>query len=138
MIWEDVLLSRKFGDDAIAAGLSKAFSVPPANVLVVAEITGEAIPQDIAVLCHSIDRRGKFPLQLSIYLKDKRLEKFDKAIAVGILCRWLKCVALIDDANGNPYSRFLIDETGGARQIFLDAQKFDDFDEIVVSQAGDS
>jgi hypothetical protein len=135
MILDDIQINKVLTDREIEVGISAAMKVRVLEVVTVSEIPSIKLADSIRVMCHRIVRSGDFPLQLSIYLYDRSLDKIDEAAAMEVFCEITKSDVLISDGNSNPYSRILISHDGVRKRVYLAPERLDEFNEFVIKDS---
>lgn len=134
MIWQDVLVDRALTDHEIITTLADLFSLTPVEVLLVAEIPLLPIGEHTRILCERTSMLGEFPLMLSIYLRDKRLELLDRSTLLRQFCGKLCCRCFVGDDSPNPYSGILFQAAGPPEHVFLNSEKLDYSDEYIIQR----
>ncbi len=134
MIWQDVLVDRTLTDHEVIITLADLFSIASTEVLVVPEIPSVPVSEHTRIMCERTSMLGEFPLMLSIYLRDPRLELLDRSILLLQFCSKLRCRCFVGDDSLNPYSGVLFQEARPPEHVFLDAEKLDYSDEYIIQR----
>jgi hypothetical protein len=125
MIWEEVLVDRRLTRDEIADTVSKLFSVPSSDVLVVDDIAEVTTGRPVRILCERMPVSGDFWIRLSIYLRDCDLEDLDSKMAIRKFCDLLRCKCLMSDDSIDPLSWLLVSGSSGIEPVSLDAEQLE-------------
>jgi hypothetical protein len=139
MVWQDLLLDRWVDERALTQALAAIFEADPTAVLVVDDITAPALDvRGIVVLAERTRRRGQFPLQLGVYIRDdtlwQRVQGLDKTVhLVRRLCGLLRTACLITGDQGDSEADFLIRPGGDILRVALDEDRLDDDEFVVVA-----
>ena len=134
MIWQDVLVDRSLTDHEIITTLAALFSISATEILVVPEIPSVPVSEHTRILCERVAMQGEFPLMLSIYLRDERLETQNRSAFLLQFCGRLHCRCFVGDDSSNPYSGELFQEFGLPEHVFLNAEKLDYDDEYILQK----
>jgi hypothetical protein len=135
MLWQDLLFDHPIEAGKLARALAVAFGIETAAVRIVDEIMPSLDGTGVPVLAERTPRRGQFPLQLSVYLRDPalpwRVASFPATVAlVQQLARQVQSAVLIAGDSDQAEDDFLVQPTGEVFRVTLD-DRLDD-DEIVV------
>ena len=126
MVWQDLLLDRWIDQPTLGRALAIVLDVEQQNLLVVDDVADPMLAVAGAkVLAERTRRRGQFPLQLSVYVRDeavwRRVEGFDETVRlVRELCALLRSSCLITGDAQDPEEDFLIRPTGDILRVTLD------------------
>jgi hypothetical protein len=121
-------------DEEVAATLAALFAVGREDVLIVESVMRLDEPLEVKVLCERFAVGGDFAMQLSIYVRDPRLEHPETLPLVAEFCRRLHCSCLVQDDSPNPYSAVLVSPTGERQAVFLNAERLDEQEEYVIDR----
>jgi hypothetical protein len=124
MFWQDVLLDRMFENETLAVALADVVGTPGQDVLIVDDIAAAQVNESVRVLCERTELPGDFPLKLSIFLRDRRLERLNPVSVLLRLCAELDCSCLISDDSEDPYTMLLIDGLGLQRRVSIDPDRY--------------
>ena len=139
MVWQDFLFDRWIEGPSLGQALTIAFQVEPNRVLVVDEITPTLDVEGVALLAERTRRRGDFPLQLSVYVRDEsvwqRVHPFGETVRlVKQLSRLLGSSCLLSGDVDEPDSDILVRPSGEMLSVTLDEDRLD-HEEFVVRAA---
>ncbi len=134
MFWQDILLGCKVDDTALASAVSAALGIPGQEVRIVDAISTDA-PAKLAIERSQLE--GDYPLHLSIYLNDTKVERevqrtgatMDRLVQ---LCQQLGCPILVSDDALSPLTWLRISPSGAVERVTLDAERLE-HDEYVVA-----
>ena len=139
MVWHDLLFDRLIEGPSLGQALATAFQVEPNRVLVVDEFTPTLDVEGVALLAERTRRRGDFPLQLSVYVRDEsvwqRVHPFGETVRlVKQLSRLLGSSCLLSGDADEPDSDILVRPSGETLLVTLDEDRLDR-DEFVIRTA---
>lgn len=139
-MWTDLYLDRVVDDGALAQGLARIFSVRPADVGIVDDISGPSAEhvRSLPVRVERSSDAGDFPLRVSVYLDctlQPRVERDSgEEAAIARLCAFWQCSCLFSGDDVNSYFWLLMRPTGLLKAVTVDADRLDDRDEIVIAR----
>jgi hypothetical protein len=125
MDWQDCLLDLDIAHAELASALAEYLRVPPADILVVDELTEARVADHIQLLCQRIPVLGEFRLLLVPYPRSQSVRNADCLQVFGFLSRKLRCRCLLPDSGLNPYAWLLFEHGEGPRPVFLEVEGLD-------------
>jgi hypothetical protein len=139
MLWQDLLFESPIEASTLARALAGAFGIETTAVRIVDEITPSLDSTGVRVLAERTPRRGQFPLQLSVYLRDPalppRLASFPATMAVAQqLAGHVQSAVLITGDGDQADDDFLVRPTGEVFRVTLDDRLDDDEFVVVASE----
>ena len=139
MVWQDLLLDRWLDGPMLMRALATAFRLSPEQVRVVDEIAPTLPVNGVALLAERTRRRGDFPLQLSVYVRNddlwQRVQSFSETVRlVQDFCQLVDGACLIAGGVDEPDLDLLVRPNGEILRVTLDDDLLD-HDEFVVRSA---
>lgn len=119
----DFLIDRVLTLSQIQVTLAKLFDVSESEICVVEDINNvkfDSVPQ---LVCAVYQTKGDFRQLLSLYPHRLHLELFNGMAIAKQLCRQLSCQCLLPSNDVNPFSYWLIHETGMEQFVYIDPEK---------------
>src|SRR6185369_4562008 len=116
-------------DAEVVTTLAELFSITPDNIVLVQSIAELNEVAAVKVLCECTAAKGDFVMQLSIYVRDPRLEQLESLPLIEQFCEMLHCSCLIPDKSHNPYSMLLVWGRGKRQIAYLDPERLDEYEE---------
>jgi hypothetical protein len=132
MIWQDLLLDRWVGEEALQAAAAAAFGIPLSAIAIIDEAAQREIatPQ-ASVLLERTRQHRDFPLQLMVVLRDdalaQRLAGFDGALQVArVIAARLGCAVVFAEGPLTPSIWLRVRPSGHLDAVSLDTDDNDD------------
>jgi hypothetical protein len=132
MFSNDLLVDLDLTNYELVAAISQIFSVSPADILVVDDITEVEVSKHIRLVCERMLVQGDFSMRLCIYLHDSKLKQLDSKLTIKQFCGILHCQCLISDSSVNPYTRLLVRESGKIQPVALDPERLNENEEYII------
>ncbi len=138
MVWQDLLLDRWIDGQSLGRALATVFQVSPKDVRVVDEISPALEATGLALLVERTRRRGQFPLQLSVYVRNddvwRRVQGFSETVRlVRQLCGLVDSSCLITGDAGDPEADLLVRPSGEILRVTLDEDRLGRDEFMVVA-----
>jgi hypothetical protein len=131
VFWQDVVFDRWIDKRPLVNAFASALAVQASIVLVIDGFDGGMQQNEASVLIDRVRKKGQYPLQASIYLRDDalwqkvhRLE--DSLRATKRLCASLDTSCIVAGTEAGQESDFLIRPSGQVLRIVLDEQALDE------------
>jgi len=135
MMWEDVVLERLVSVRDLIIALESAFSVAEGEVAVIESVEDLIGMNPVThVVFETWTVQGEFAMVVSIMWSGRQMYKEvpDVITTVKKLCKILTMKALVSDESINPYTNYLISDSGLVELIGLDPVALDSSDEYIV------
>lgn len=122
MMWQDLLCTRWVKKAVVAHALAETFGRRDQDVMIVDEITPGPQVNGTAILVEQIRRQGRFPMRLSVYLRDHELDAAversgaDRDL-VGRLARLIGVSCLMLGDESDPFADWLIAPDGSVEEV---------------------
>lgn len=131
MFSNDILVDLDLTNYEVVAAISQIFSVSPADILVVDDITEADVTKHICLVCEHMPVQGDFSMRLCIYVHDSKLEQLDSN-TIKQFCSILHCQCLILDSSVNPYTLLLVRESGKIQPVAVDPERLNENEEYII------
>lgn len=119
----DLFIDRQLSDEETQEILSNVFKIGTQEILIVREANWpERLSDNIQLVCVLHNTGGEFPLTISLYLQDYRLDDLNDEKLTMQICHEGHCRALIGDNSVNPYTWILIDSSGKKIPVLIDSE----------------
>lgn len=132
MSWHDLLIDRNLSNNEVVTAISQIFSISPADVLVVDDITEAEVSKHIRVICECLPAQGDFSMKLFIHVRDFKLAQLDPELGIKQFCCILHCKCLMSDSSINPFTMLLVQESGNVQLVALDPIRLDENEEYII------
>jgi hypothetical protein len=127
MIWRDIVINRKVDKVDLKSKLVNIFKLNEDNISIV-EALEES--EEKSLICVLTEIPGDFCSMFSFYLTSIINDDIPLIIEI---CNQLNCEALIsNDETNDPYSMILINAEGILREVQVDSEKLDEYEEYKI------